>query len=69
VPDPLRWQLADGGCLLAPVGPRWTQQLVRVRRVGDEFHDDSLLGVAFVPLIGEHGWRDRGSVTWGNGGT
>jgi protein-L-isoaspartate(D-aspartate) O-methyltransferase len=62
VPAPLQAQLVDGGRLLAPVGPRWTQQLVRVRRVGDRFDDESLLGVAFVPLIGEHGWQDRGSV-------
>jgi protein-L-isoaspartate(D-aspartate) O-methyltransferase len=61
VPDPLKEQLMDGGHLLAPVGPRWTQQLVRVRRVGDRFHTESLLGVAFVPLIGEHGWQERGS--------
>ena len=63
VPEPLQWQLADGGRLLAPVGPRWTQQLVRVRRVGDTFHTESLLGVAFVPLIGEHGWQERGGVS------
>jgi protein-L-isoaspartate(D-aspartate) O-methyltransferase len=63
VPEPLQAQLVDGGRLLAPVGPRWTQQLVRVRRVGDRFDDESLLGVAFVPLIGKHGWQDRGSVS------
>jgi protein-L-isoaspartate(D-aspartate) O-methyltransferase len=63
IPDPLQGQLADGGRLLAPIGPRWTQQLVRVRRSGDEFHSETLIGVAFVPLIGRHGWQDRGSVT------
>jgi protein-L-isoaspartate(D-aspartate) O-methyltransferase len=63
VPEPLQWQLADGGRLLAPIGPRWTQQLIRVRRADDEFFSESLLGVAFVPLIGEHGWHDRGSVS------
>jgi protein-L-isoaspartate(D-aspartate) O-methyltransferase len=68
VPEPLKGQLADGGRLLVPVGPRWTQQLTRVRRVEDEFHTESLLGVAFVPLIGEHGWQDRGSVRLGGKG-
>jgi protein-L-isoaspartate(D-aspartate) O-methyltransferase len=67
VPEPLKYQLADGGRLLVPVGPRWTQQLTRVRRVGGEFHIESLLGVAFVPLIGEHGWHERGSVRPGEG--
>jgi len=62
MPEPLREQLADGGRLLAPIGPRWTQQLVRVLRIGSQFQTESLIGVAFVPLIGEHGWQDRGSV-------
>jgi protein-L-isoaspartate O-methyltransferase len=38
--------------------------LVRVRREGEEFRREDLLGVAFVPLIGEHGWDKRGSVHW-----
>ena len=67
VPTPLKEQLADGGRLLVPVGPRWTQHLVRVRRRAgrhgeDAFETETLIGVAFVPLIGEHGWQQRGSV-------
>jgi protein-L-isoaspartate(D-aspartate) O-methyltransferase len=62
--EPLVQQLADGGRLVAPIGPRYTQTLVRVRRTGDQFHTESLIGVAFVPLIGEHGWQDRGDVRW-----
>jgi protein-L-isoaspartate(D-aspartate) O-methyltransferase len=65
VPEPLREQLADGGRLVAPVGPRYSQQLVRIWREGDTYRIDNLLGVAFVPLIGEHGWDRRGSVRWG----
>ena len=68
VPDPLRWQLAERGRLVAPIGPRYSQQLVRLRREGDEFRSENLLGVAFVPLIGEHGWDKRGSVRWGEEG-
>jgi len=68
MPAPLQWQLADGGRLLAPVGPRWSQQLVRVRREGETFQTETLLGVAFVPLLGEHGWQNRGSVGVGEGG-
>jgi protein-L-isoaspartate(D-aspartate) O-methyltransferase len=63
IPEPLQSQLADLGRLLAPIGPRWTQQLVRVRRVGPRFETETLIGVAFVPLIGAHGWQDRGSVS------
>jgi protein-L-isoaspartate(D-aspartate) O-methyltransferase len=62
VPEPLKQQLADGGRLVAPVGPRWTQTLVRVWRNGGQFDTESLIGVAFVPLIGEHGWQERGDV-------
>ncbi|MBN1641073.1 MAG: protein-L-isoaspartate(D-aspartate) O-methyltransferase [Anaerolineae bacterium] len=69
MPEPLRWQLADGGRLVAPIGPRWTQQLVRVRRRGDAFDTETLLGVAFVPLIGEQGWNRRGGVNLREEGT
>jgi len=62
VPEPVQEQLADGGRLLVPVGPRWTQTLVRVVRQGDQFRTEQSIGVAFVPLIGEHGWQERGSV-------
>ena len=62
VPEPLQGQLADGGRLVVPVGPRWTQHLVRVRRAGGRFKSESLIGVAFVPLIGTHGWQDRGET-------
>jgi len=65
VPEPLRWQLAEGGRLVAPIGPRYSQQLVRIRREEDAFRTENLLGVAFVPLIGEYGWGTRGSVRWG----
>jgi len=65
VPEPLRWQLVEGGRLVVPVGPRHTQQLVRVRREGNMFPREDLLGVAFVPLIGQYGWDKRGSVRWG----
>ena len=62
VPEPLQGQLAEGGRLVVPVGPRWTQHLVRVRRRGGRFDTETLIGVAFVPLIGEHGWQDRGEI-------
>ncbi|MCD6553707.1 MAG: protein-L-isoaspartate O-methyltransferase [Chloroflexi bacterium] len=59
VPSPLLDQLADGGRLVVPIGPRWTQTLVRVRREGDKFRKEYLTSVAFVPLVGEHGWDER----------
>ncbi|MBN1934236.1 MAG: protein-L-isoaspartate(D-aspartate) O-methyltransferase [Anaerolineae bacterium] len=62
VPEPLKAQLAEGGRLVAPIGPRWSQELVRVWRRGDELRTEQLIGVSFVPLIGEHGWHERGDV-------
>ena len=56
VPAPLLEQLADGGRLVAPVGPRHAQELVRVRRTGDRTECEDLGPVSFVPLLGEAGW-------------
>jgi len=53
IPRPLLEQLAEGGRLVAPVGGRGYQELVRVRRKGREFLTERLLGVAFVPMTGE----------------
>lgn len=53
VPAPLLSQLADGGRLVAPLGDRYSQSLVRVRRRGDEYIREQLLPVAFVPMTGE----------------
>jgi protein-L-isoaspartate(D-aspartate) O-methyltransferase len=56
VPQPLTDQLADGGCLVAPVGSRWSQVLVKVKRRGEKLVSEHLTAVAFVPLVGKHGW-------------
>jgi len=62
VPHPLKEQLRLGGRLLMPLdvgAPGGTQQLLRVVRRGeDEFEQEVLGGVAFVPLIGRHGWAE-----------
>ncbi len=57
IPRPLIEQLKAGGVLVIPVGDRYYfQELVRVRKAGDQLVRESLGGVAFVPLRGEHGW-------------
>lgn len=58
VPQPLLQQLADDGRLLLPVGVAWGQILQLWKRNGDSFDYDELVPVAFVPLIGEHGWSE-----------
>jgi protein-L-isoaspartate(D-aspartate) O-methyltransferase len=57
IPAPLRIQLKDGGILVGPAGPREQQQLVQLQRRGNEFVTKKLVPVAFVPLLGEHGWE------------
>lgn len=59
VPAPLVEQLADGGRLVVPVGPRETQVLKVVQRRGERTVVNELKGACFVPLIGRHGWEDR----------
>lgn len=57
VPKPLIDQLADGGLMLVPVGGRYYQDLVRVRKRKGKLEKENLGGCVFVPLIGEHGYR------------
>jgi protein-L-isoaspartate(D-aspartate) O-methyltransferase len=59
VPHPLVDQLADGGRLVVPVGPRETQVLKIVERRGERTFAHELKGACFVPLIGRHGWEER----------
>jgi protein-L-isoaspartate(D-aspartate) O-methyltransferase len=58
VPMPLREQLVDGGRLVGPVGSRYDQVLIRLRRSGDDWKREALTPVIFVPLMGRHGWQD-----------
>lgn len=59
VPPPLKEQLhEDGGRMVIPVGSRDAQELVRVVREGTSFRTESLMGVRFVPLVGEAGWPE-----------
>lgn len=62
VPEALRWQLAQGGRLVIPVGPtRLMQTLTRLTRTAkDQYEEETLGDVAFVPLVGDEGWADPG---------
>ena len=58
VPESLKEQLKIGGHLVIPVGrdPK-VQELVRVTRISvNEYTQEDLADVRFVPLIGEEGW-------------
>jgi protein-L-isoaspartate(D-aspartate) O-methyltransferase len=60
VPDALLSQLTVGGILVMPLGqPESVQKLVKVTRRGEEDYEEEDLGpVRFVPLIGMEGWDD-----------
>lgn len=56
IPAPWIEQLADGGRIVAPVGPRDVQTILRVEKHGGELRRVESEAVRFVPLLGEHGW-------------
>ncbi|SCZ86128.1 protein-L-isoaspartate(D-aspartate) O-methyltransferase [Nitrosomonas mobilis] len=61
VPETLKQQLAIGGRLVIPVGTSLqTQKLLRVRRITEqEYIEEDMGSVRFVPLIGAAGWEDE----------
>lgn len=58
IPQPLKEQMEEGGKLLIPVGGRFYQELILVIRKGNDYQQRDLGGCVFVPLIGEHGFKD-----------
>jgi len=57
VPDKLVQQLTIGGRMVIPVGNRFSQTLLKIRRDEGGVHTTDLGGCRFVKLIGEHGWK------------
>ena len=57
VPRSLLAQLGEGGRLVMPRGGRDEQTLIRVTRDRDQYHEEVLGPVRFVPLIGAEGWQ------------
>ena len=59
VPAPLLAQLKEEAMLVVPTGPRRHQQeLLRLHWHNGQVIEERLAPVAFVPLIGEHGWEE-----------
>jgi len=60
MPQPLLDQLKVGGRLVIPIGEtQQSQRLSRVIRSETGFEQMDFGPCAFVPLIGEHGWKDE----------
>lgn len=57
IPAPLVEQLADPGILIMPVGSdKRDQHLVRLYKQAGRIRQETGEGVAFVDLVGKHGW-------------
>lgn len=57
VPTALTDQLAEGGILLIPVGDRAKQKMLRITKVKNELKKEEFDSFAFVPLLGDQGWK------------
>lgn len=58
IPTPLVEQLKAGGRMVIPVGDRYGQQLVTVVKTADGMVTERSIPCVFVPLIGNHGWKE-----------
>ncbi|MDI6865187.1 protein-L-isoaspartate(D-aspartate) O-methyltransferase [Thermodesulfovibrio yellowstonii] len=58
IPEPLIEQLKEGGIIVAPVGERYSQYMLKAIKKGKELERHYLIPVAFVPLIGKYGWKE-----------
>lgn len=56
LPQGLLDQLAPDGICVLPVGDRFLQRLLQVKKVGSSVEQHNLGGCCFVPLIGKEGW-------------
>jgi protein-L-isoaspartate(D-aspartate) O-methyltransferase len=58
VPKPMIEQLAPNGVLLIPIGgPHLYQELLRIGKSDGGIEEESIGGVAFVPMRGKRGWK------------
>ena len=57
IPGPVMEQLAERGILLAPVGDRSSQQLIRVKNENGKLSREYHTPCIFVPLVGKYGWK------------
>jgi len=59
IPKPLIDQLDENGRLVIPVGGPREQNLERWRKSGGRIYREHFFPVAFVPLLGEFGWKEE----------
>jgi len=59
IPVPLAKQLKDGGRMIVPAGEGSGQRILLIKRAGSRFMVTKKEGCSFVPLLGEHGWKEK----------
>ncbi len=57
IPEPLTDQLSDGGIIIGPVGDRFSQVLLKIKKSKGKLLEERHTPCVFVPLIGAHGWK------------
>lgn len=55
VPEPLKEQLAEGGRMVIPVGEKYTQELVVLKKKNGKIRQEDVIAVRFVPMIDTSG--------------
>jgi len=58
IPAPLVEQLKNGGRMVIPVGDRFGQSLLKVVKTAEGTLTERSIPCVFVPLIGNHGWKE-----------
>lgn len=58
IPLPLQEQLKEGGIIVAPVGDRFSQYMLKGIKKEGKLERQYLIPVAFVPLVGKYGWQE-----------
>lgn len=59
IPPSLYEQLKDGGYMIIPVGDRYFQELILVKKCGNRMEKRNFGGCQFVLLKGAEGWKDE----------
>jgi protein-L-isoaspartate(D-aspartate) O-methyltransferase len=58
LPKALVEQLAEGGRVVIPIGDKFSQTLYTFTKKEGDIVEKPVCGCAFVPLVGEDGWKD-----------
>lgn len=59
IPEPLIGQLSKEGIIVAPVGDRFSQQLLKIKKSEENILEEFHTPCVFVPLIGKYGWHEE----------